>query len=176
MPNIAVAGTGYVGLSNAVLLAQHNPVIALDILPSKVEQINRRESPIIDPEMEDYLANKPLTLRATADKAEAYLGADYIIVATPTDYDPNTNTFNTQTVETVVREATAINPQATIVIKSTIPVGYTNSLRQRTGHANIIFSPEFLREGRALFSCICMDFSVACVFQTKDHFDAAYRR
>lgn len=148
---IAVAGTGYVGLSNAVLLAQHNTVVALDIDAGKVEKIQNRISPIEDEKIQEYLGAGDLNLRATTNKVEAYEGADFVVVATPTDYDPETNKFNTRTVEAVVSDVLAINPAATIIIKSTVPVGYTVSLREHFGVENILFSPEFLREGKALY-------------------------
>ena len=147
---VAVAGIGYVGLSNAVLLAQHHEVVALDLDASRVGMLNARRSPIIDPEIETYLVEKPLNLRATTDPQEAFVGANIIIVATPTDYDPVSNHFDTRSVEAVIEQAARIQPHATIVIKSTIPVGFVLELRARTGRTNIIFSPEFLREGRAL--------------------------
>lgn len=151
MSNIVVAGTGYVGLSNAVLLAQHNQVTAVDIIQDKVDKINNRISPIVDKEIEDYLANSKLNLKATTDGDSAYKEADFVIISTPTNYDPVKNYFDTSSVESVIEQVMKLNPNAIMVIKSTVPVGYTKSIREKLGSNNILFSPEFLREGRALY-------------------------
>ena len=148
---ISIAGIGYVGLANAILLAQHNEVTAVDLVPEKVEMINARKSPLADREIEEYLADKPLHLTATTDGNATYRNADFVVISTPTNYDPVKNYFDTSSVESVVRQVLAVNPGAVMVVKSTVPVGYTESLQKQFPNARLLFSPEFLREGKALY-------------------------
>lgn len=173
---IAVAGTGYVGLANAILLAQHNRVTAVDIIPEKVEMINARKSPLVDKEIEEYLATKPLDLTATTDADAAYRDADFVVIATPTNYDPVKNSFDTSSVEEVIGRVTAVNPRAVMVVKSTVPVGFTRQMREERGVRRMLFSPEFLREGKALYDNLYPSRIIVGAPEDDEEMQAAARR